>query len=79
MQFTRMSLAFFEKIQQQYMQAGFPLTFSGVNIWLIEDACTESKPVWQARFCSVIVGLPKRHVIDVIKKFISGGVVGTAS
>jgi hypothetical protein len=65
------------QIQQQYAKVGFPLTFSSVNISFIQkfrmknkrfgDNCNEGEPFWQARVCSVIIGLPRRDVISAIR------------
>jgi hypothetical protein len=50
------------RIRHQYLQAGIPLAISGVHLALVEDRRTNTKPIWQARVCSVIVGLAKRQL-----------------
>ena len=55
------------EIQGQYTEAGFPLVFSGVCMSLIEDECSTTEPFWQARICSVIVGVPRRDIEAAIR------------
>ena len=57
-----------QQIQRQYAEAGISLAFSGVRVSLIEDEHADTE-FWAAGVCSVIVGLPKRDVIQAIKSF----------
>jgi hypothetical protein len=54
------------RIGRDYAQAGFPLTFSGIQLSFSYDDTMHQ--VWQAGACSVIVGLPKRDVLRAIKR-----------
>jgi hypothetical protein len=57
-----------QQIQRQYAEAGISLAFSGVRVSLIEDKYADTE-FWAADVRSVIVGLPKRNVIQAIKSF----------
>ena len=57
-----------QQIQRQYAAAGISLAFSGVRVTLIEDTYADTE-FWEADVCSVIVGLPKRDVIQVFQSF----------
>src|SRR5258707_10699723 len=45
------------RVRRHYLHAGFPLVFSGIQLIIVEDRSTRARPFWQARVCSVIVGL----------------------
>jgi hypothetical protein len=57
-----------QQIQRQYAEAGISLAFSGVRVSLIEYEYAGTE-FWAADVRSVIVGLPKRDVIQAIKSF----------